>query len=51
MPLYAGMAKVGLLPVGGSVGGNRSSALIFLLSTEMCRADVDVVPPLTRNSS
>jgi hypothetical protein len=50
MPLYVGMAKVGLLPVGGSVGGKQSSALIFLLSTEMCQADVDVVPPLTRNS-
>jgi hypothetical protein len=43
--------KVGLLPVGASVDGTQSSALIFLLSTEMCRADVDVVLPLTRNSS
>jgi hypothetical protein len=25
VPLYAGTAKVGLLPVGGSVGGTRSS--------------------------
>jgi hypothetical protein len=28
--LYAGTAKVGLLPVGGSVGGTRSSALHLL---------------------
>jgi hypothetical protein len=48
VPLYAGMVKVGLLPVGGSVGSTRSSALIFLLSTETCQADMDVVPPLTR---
>jgi hypothetical protein len=26
VPLYAGTAKVGLLPIGGSVGGTRSSA-------------------------
>jgi hypothetical protein len=51
VPLYAGTAKVGLLSVGGSVGGTRSSALIFLLSMKACRADVDVVPPLTRNGS
>jgi hypothetical protein len=51
VPLYAGMAKVGLLPVEGSVGGTRSSALIFLLCTQTCRADVDVVPPLTSRSS
>jgi hypothetical protein len=49
--LYAGTAKVGLLPVGGSMDGTQSSTLIFLLSTETCQADVDVVLPLTRNSS
>jgi hypothetical protein len=51
VPLYAGMAKVGLLPVEGSVDGMQSFALVLLLSMETCRADVDVVPPLTRNSS
>jgi hypothetical protein len=51
VPLYAGTAKAGLLPVGGSVDGTQSFALIFLLSTEAYRADMDVVPPLTRNSS
>jgi hypothetical protein len=49
--LYAGMAKAGLLPVGGSMDGTQSSALIFLLRTETCRADVDVVLLLMRNSS
>jgi hypothetical protein len=49
--LYADTAKVGLLPVRGSVDGTRSSALIFLLSTETRRADVEVVLPLTRNGS
>jgi hypothetical protein len=42
--LYADMEKVGLLPIGGSVGGMRSSALIFLLCTQTHRADMDVVP-------
>jgi hypothetical protein len=51
MPLYTGTAKAGLHPVGGSMDGTQSSALIFLLSTKACRADMDVVPPLTRNSS
>jgi hypothetical protein len=51
VPLYAGTMKAGLLPVGGSVDGTQSSTLIFLLSREAYRADLDVVPPLMRNSS
>jgi hypothetical protein len=35
----------------GSMDGTQSSILIFLLNTKMYRADVDVVLPLTRNSS
>jgi hypothetical protein len=38
-------------PYQGSVDGTLSSVLIFLLSTETYRADVDVVHPFTRNSS
>jgi hypothetical protein len=49
--LYAGTAEAGLPPCWGSVDGMLSSVLIFLLSTETYRADVDVVHPLTRNSS
>jgi hypothetical protein len=30
VPLWAGIAKVGLLPIGGSVGGTRSSVLHLL---------------------
>jgi hypothetical protein len=30
VPLWAGAAKIGLLPVGGSVGGTRSSVLYLL---------------------
>jgi hypothetical protein len=38
-------------PGRGSVDGTLSSVLIFLLSTETYRINVDVVHPLTRNSS
>jgi hypothetical protein len=38
-------------PCRGSVDGTLSSVLIFLLSMKTYRADVDVVHPLTRNSS
>jgi hypothetical protein len=34
VPLYAGTTKVGLLPVGGSVGGTRSSARYLLAPHE-----------------
>jgi hypothetical protein len=34
VPLYAGTAKAGLLPVGGSVGGTQSSARYLLAPHE-----------------
>jgi hypothetical protein len=34
VPLWAGTAKVGLLPVGGSVGGTRSSTRCLLAPHE-----------------
>jgi hypothetical protein len=30
VPLWAGTAKVGLLPIGGSIGGTQSSARYLL---------------------
>jgi hypothetical protein len=36
-------------PYRGSMDGTLSSVLIFLLSMETYRADMDVVHPLTRN--
>jgi hypothetical protein len=51
VPLYVGTTEAGLLPVGGSMDGTQSSDLIFLLSTEACQADVDVVPPPSRETA